>query len=59
MKEEYQKACDIIIEDCMALQLIHPKKYLIKRGIKRGVAGHIVDDIPEWLQKHKRARIEE
>lgn len=62
VKEEYQKACNIIIEDCMTLELIYRDpnpKYLMDRGIKRGVAEHIVGDIDEWVQNHKRARTEE
>jgi len=59
LKEEYQKACDIIIEDGMDLELIHrnpDSKYLIEKGVKRGPAEHIVGDIDEWFQEHKRPR---
>jgi hypothetical protein len=62
VKEEYQKACNIIIEDCMTLELIYQDpdpKYLTDQGIKRGVAEHIVRDIDNWVQNHKRARTEE
>lgn len=41
LKVEYQKACDVIIEDGMDLELIHQDPnpdFLIKRGIKRGIA---------------------
>ena len=44
------------------LGLIHwnlDPKYLMDEGVKRGVAEHVVGDIDEWVQKHKRARTEE
>ena len=48
LKVEYQKACDVIIEDGMDLELIRRDPnpdYLIKRGVKRGIAEHVVGDI--------------
>ncbi|PQE18259.1 urea carboxylase protein [Rutstroemia sp. NJR-2017a BBW] len=62
LKVEYQKACDVIIEDGMDLELIHRDpnaQYLMDKCVKRGVAEHIVNDIDEWVQEHKRARTEE
>jgi hypothetical protein len=62
LKVEYKKACDVIIEDGMDLGLIHRDpnpEFLTKRGIKRGIAQHIVDDIDEWVKTYKRARTEE
>jgi hypothetical protein len=48
LKVEYQKACDVIIEDGMDLELIcqdpNPD-FLIKRGVKRGIAKQVVGDI--------------
>jgi hypothetical protein len=62
LKVEYQKACDIIIEDSMDLELIRRDpnpKFLTDKGIKRGPAEHVVGDIDYWVQKVKRARTEE
>lgn len=62
LKVEYKKACDIIIEDGMDLELIHRDpnpEFLIQRGVKRGIAQRIVGDIDEWAQKYKQARTEE
>jgi hypothetical protein len=62
LKVEYQKACDAIIEDSMDLELIRrdPKPdFLIKRGVKRGIAEHVVGDIDYWVEKYKRAKTKE
>jgi hypothetical protein len=62
LKVEYKKACDMIIEAGMDLELIHQDpnpEFLIERGIKRGIAQRVVGDIDEWVQKYKRARTEE
>lgn len=61
LKVQYKKACDVMIETGMDLELIHRDPnpgFLIEKGIKQGPALHIVHDIYEWIQ-HKRARIEE
>jgi hypothetical protein len=61
LKLEYQKACDLMIDDGMDLGLIRrdpDPKYLIEKKIKRGVAEHIVGDIDEWVKECKRARTE-
>ena len=62
LKVEYQKACDMIIEEGIDLELIRrdPKPdFLIERGIKRGIAEHVVGDIDYWVKKYKRAKTEE
>lgn len=59
LKLEYQKACDLMIDDSIDLGLIRRDpdlKYLIEKKIKRGVAEHIVGDIDEWVKECKRAR---
>jgi hypothetical protein len=61
LKPEYQKACDLMIDDGIDLGLIrrdHDPKYLIEKKIKRGVAERIVGDIDEWVKECKRARTE-
>lgn len=61
-KVEYQKACDVIKEDSMDLELIRQDPnpdLLIKRGVKRGIAEHVVGDIDYWVKKYKRAETEE
>ncbi len=62
LKVEYQKACDVIIEDGMDLELIRwdpNPDFLIKRGVKKGIAEHVVGDIDYWVKKYKRAETEE
>jgi hypothetical protein len=62
LKVEYQKACDVIIEEGLDLELIRrdPKpQFLIERGIKRGIAEHVVGDIDYWAKRYKRAGIGE
>jgi len=44
-KQQYQKACDIMIEEDMDLELIYQEpdpQFLITGGVKRGPALHIV-----------------
>jgi hypothetical protein len=46
----------------MDLELIHRKpdpEFLIKSGVKRGIAEHVVGDIDYWVKKYKRAETEE
>jgi len=62
LKVEYKKACDVMIEDGMDLDLIRQDPnpdFLTKKGVKRGIAKHIVGDIDYWVEKVKRARTEE
>jgi hypothetical protein len=62
LKAEYQKAYKVIIDDSMDLELIHQypdPEFLIKGGIKRGAALHIVGDIEDWVKRCKRTRTEE
>lgn len=57
-KAAYQKACKVIMDDCMDLELIHQDpnpEFLIEKGVKRGAALHIVRDIERWVKRHKRA----
>lgn len=47
-KEQYQKACNIIIQEDMDLELIYKEPdpdFLMRGGVKRGPALHIVRDI--------------
>jgi len=62
LKAEYQKACDFIIEDGLDLELIHQDQnpdFLMKRGIKRGIAQRVVGDIGYWVKKYKQAETQE
>ena len=62
LKVEYQKACEVILEEGMDLETIRRKPnpdFLTKKGVKRGIAEHVVDDIDYWVEKYKRARTEE
>jgi hypothetical protein len=61
-KEAYQKACRVIKHDSMDLELIHrdpDPEFLIKGGVKRGIALHIVGDIEDWVKRLKRTETEE
>lgn len=52
----------MIIDDGIDLKLIHRDpnpEFLTKRGIKRGIAQHIVDDNDEWVEACKRTRTED
>lgn len=61
-KLEYQKAYDVIRENAITLQLLCQDlnlDFLITRGIKRGAALHVVNDIEEQFQQCKQVRIKE
>ena len=61
-KAGYDKAYKVIMDDGMDLELIHQDpnpEFLIKRGIKRGAALHVVGDIEDWVKRCKRAETEE
>jgi hypothetical protein len=60
-KIQYQKACDVILEEDMDLELIRRNpntKFLTDKGIKRAPAKHVVGNIDYWVGV-KRARTEE
>jgi hypothetical protein len=62
LKAEYQKACGFIIEDGLDLELIHQDQnpdFLVKRGIKRGIAQRVVGDIGHWVKKYKQDETQE
>jgi hypothetical protein len=61
-KAGYQKAYKVIMDDGMDLELIHQDpnpEFLIKGGVKRGAALHVVGDIEDWVKRCKRAETEE
>jgi hypothetical protein len=62
LKAEFQKACDLIIEDGLDLELVHQDQnpdFLVKRGIKRGIAQRVVGDIGYWVKKFKQAETQD
>jgi hypothetical protein len=63
LKREYQTACDVILGECMDLELIRRNpntKFLTDKGVKRGTAERVVsDDINYWVENIKRPRTEE
>jgi hypothetical protein len=62
LKVGYQKACDVIIENGMTLKLIHRDpnpEFLIKEGVKRGIAEHVIDDINYWVKRIKQVETED
>ena len=61
-KEQYQNACKIMKRDHMDLELLYQEPdpdFLIKGGVKRGPALHVVRDIGKWVRESKRVRTEE
>ncbi|KAH8586451.1 hypothetical protein B0O99DRAFT_468648, partial [Bisporella sp. PMI_857] len=58
-KQEYQKACDIIIEKDIDLELIYQKpdlEFLITGSVKRRPAFYIVRNISKWVKEYKRIK---
>jgi len=48
--------------ESMDLELIHQDPdpgFLIKGGVKRGIALHVVGDIEEWVKRLKRTETKE
>jgi hypothetical protein len=61
-KVEYEQAGQEILAQRMDLGLIRQNPnpdFLIKKGVKRGIAEHLVGDIDYWVEKVKRVRTEE
>jgi hypothetical protein len=61
-KVEYEQAGQMILGERMDLGLIRRDPnpdFLIKKGVKKGIAEHVVGDIDYWVEKVKRARAEE
>jgi hypothetical protein len=57
-KAEYEQAGQVILQERMDLGLIRRDPnpdFLIKKGVKRGIAEHVVGDIDYWVEV-KRAR---
>jgi hypothetical protein len=54
LKEAYEIAYNVMMDDGMDLELIHQDpnpEFLIKGGVKRGPALHIVGDIEPWAKR--------
>ena len=57
-KREYQKACNIILDDGLDLEQVseaHEVDFLIRNGVKRGAAWRYVHNIPVWAKRQKQA----
>ncbi|EMD96376.1 hypothetical protein COCC4DRAFT_155192 [Bipolaris maydis ATCC 48331] len=55
-KMEYQKACDITLQEMLDLEQLHEDQdydFFIQNGVKRGVARRYVSDIGRWVELHK------
>jgi hypothetical protein len=62
LKAEYNTACGVILEEGMDLELIREDPnpdFLVKRGVKRGIAKQVVRDIDYWARNIKQPRTEE
>jgi hypothetical protein len=58
LKEEYQKACNIILGDGLDLEQVSEAReadLLIRNGVKRGIAWRFVHDIPVWAKRLKQS----
>jgi hypothetical protein len=56
LKAEYQKACDITLEDGLDLEQVHEEQdpgFFMRSGVKRGVARRWTRDIEEWVKRYK------
>jgi hypothetical protein len=61
-KAAYQKACEVMMKNCMSLELIYRDanpEFLIHGGVATGVALHIVGDIEDWVKMCKQNETEE
>jgi hypothetical protein len=61
-KAGYEKAYKVIMDDGMDLELIYQDpnlEFLIKGGIKRGAALHVMGDIEDWVKRCKWAKTKE
>jgi hypothetical protein len=59
-KENIRRARDIVLENCLDLgQLHNPNigaEFLVKEGVKIGVAYRFVSDTTKWLKQRKRKK---
>ena len=56
LKDEFQKACDVILKEEFDLELVYEDQdaeYLVKNGVKRGIARRFVRDIGPWVKRYK------
>jgi hypothetical protein len=56
LKDEFQKACDAILMEGLDLELVHEDQdteYLVRNGVKRGIARRFVRDIGPWAKRYK------
>ncbi|KAI7970541.1 hypothetical protein EIK77_000324 [Talaromyces pinophilus] len=54
-KDEFQKACDVALDECLDLEQINEDKdpnYFKDRGVKWGIARRFVSDIKYWADKY-------
>jgi hypothetical protein len=61
-KAVYQKACEVMMKNCMDLELIYQNpnpEFLVKGGVTIGAALHIVGDIAHWVKMCKGNETEE
>ena len=52
LQSEYQKVCEITLEEGLDLELVHEQQdymFFVDKGAKRGVAQRFVRDIEEWV----------
>jgi hypothetical protein len=62
LKAAYNTACSVILEEGMDLELIREDPdpdFLVKRGVKRGIARQVVRDIDYWARNIKQSQTEE
>ena len=62
LKKDFQKAHEVALAHALDLEILYEdndSEFLVKNGLKRGTARHMVGGIPEWVKKFKRGHFEE
>ena len=55
LKTEYQKACDLTLDDGLDLEQVYKDQdaqFYVDKGVKRGIARRFVRDIETWARDH-------
>jgi hypothetical protein len=56
LQVEFMKACNAILDDGLDLEQVHEdqdSEFLVKKGVKRGIARRFVRDIEVWAKRQK------
>lgn len=56
LKDEFRRACDAVLMEGLDLEQVHEDRdpeFLVKNGVKRGIARRFVRDIGHWAKRYK------